>query len=136
MANQILFTENNNGRLLNDFFSDVRLKRDVEEMIPGAEYDVYLTDTYLGKVTVAARRDFKFLHLSDALSYLQSGQPIKIYAGQLHELYHPEMDTEFAHVVLGWTKRHKENQLTTLHRYYQRALDYTWVPPFNFKDEQ
>ena len=107
---RISFTQNPNGKLFADTFSDVRLF-DAERFGLGNKLQVYLGGMQMGTVEVVAVRRIEFRQISDTLAYLVCGKPAP-YLAALLRAYYPtdtlEPYTALHHVVLQWTSRNEE----------------------------
>lgn len=117
----ISFSKSWGGRLFMDNFSDVRLP-DAEKFFVGNELKVFLKNTEMGTVSIAALREFEFRKITDVLSHLICGHPAHYLAAVLKKFYPDENiqpETKFVHMVLHYTERHFENQTVLITEWWR-----------------
>ncbi|HYC27731.1 MAG TPA: hypothetical protein VEB42_02930 [Chitinophagaceae bacterium] len=122
MTRRISFSNNPNGKLFSDTFSDVRLA-DAERFYAGSKLDVYLKGMQMGTVQVVAIRPILYKQITDVLSYLVCGKPAAYLAAMIRNWYEPQDDitgeTRLAHLVLQWTSRNVEAHALQLQEWWQ-----------------
>ena len=126
MNQRITFTQNPNGKLFADTFSDVRL-HNPEKFFTGARLEVYYNGLHMGMVQVVAIRYLVYRQISDTLAFLTWGKPAAYLAAMLRKFYENETlitpETKFDHVVFQYTSRNIEahaHQLTEWWRIIER----------------
>lgn len=121
----ISFTNNPNGKLFNDNFSDIRLA-DGEKYYPGNNLEVRLKNQLLGIVQVMATRDFKYNQISDVLSYLNIGKPAA-YQADLLKRYYMNVetltnDTRLTHIVFKYIYQNIDLHAALLKDWWKNKL--------------
>lgn len=108
----ITFSKNWNGKLLLDCFGTVRLHNPGKYAV-GKQLNIEIKNTPLGIATVEAVRTFPYRQITDALSYIDVGQPAHYLSALLSNMYkHRGLllpSDHFDHVILRYNKRVIEN---------------------------
>jgi len=104
---QIDFTSNPNGKLLNDFFGDIRLKS--QAFFSETECEIFFKGNSLGFASIETIRNFPIARLSEAASLLNCGKPVAYQVALLNRFYNGgkplAADTMLSHLIFTWTKR-------------------------------
>lgn len=122
--NHLYFDENPNGKLFNERFNDVRID-DENKLVLGNSYEIFLNEKYLGKARIVALKDFMFQNLSDVLSYLTGGTPLKIFVAKLknaHQNETFEWNTKLYHLIMEWQERDLDNQAEAIHQWWNQVF--------------
>lgn len=122
----ISYSQNWNGRIFLDNFSDVRL-RDDEKFYIGNTLNIMLKGSSVGEVEIVAMRFFRFKQITDVLAWTICGKPAPYLAEVLKRLYKSETDinpeTELVHLVLHYKYRHIQNQSPFLQDWWREKTD-------------
>lgn len=104
------FSRNDNCKLFLEFFSCVRM-HDAEKFAVGKELDIVLRGESLGIAEVMTVKTFRFVELSDVVSYLDNGKPVQFLAASIKKIYPDTVEnTQLDLVVLHYKTRNLEAQ--------------------------
>lgn len=122
----ISYSQNWNGRIFLDNFSDVRLPDD-EKFFIGNSLKIMFKGCEVGEVEIVAMRVFKFKQISDVLAWTIVGKPAAYLAEVLKRLYKSESEitpeTDLIHLVLHYKYRNINNQSPFLQDWWREKTD-------------
>jgi hypothetical protein len=120
---QIAFTSNPHGKLLLQFFMDVRLL-DEEKYMPGNVLEVVLKGKVLGTAKVVAAKQFRYCRINETFSFMNCGKHPAYQASLLQRYYVHELtmqpDTQLLQVVFEWQNRNIEQQRELVQDWWQK----------------
>ena len=114
------FTNNPNGKLINDTFGDIRLKG---EFNVGDECLITLKGVEMGYATIEEIRIFSFSRLTNAASLINCGKPAHYQAALLNRYYNRgeilPPDCLLAHIIFHYMVRNIDNQSAMLKEWWE-----------------
>jgi hypothetical protein len=105
---QIEFTSNYNGKLLTDFFPDIRAYNPEIHFV-GSRFQAIYKSISLGTIEIRAVRPFPYHRLTDTCAFLNIGKPVSYQAKLVDNYYNHgqpcSMDFKLAQIVFTWAER-------------------------------
>lgn len=108
--NKISFSQNPIGRIVGDYFTDIRLK-DTNKFYTGAQLEIEYRGRSLGVAEVREVVHFYHKNINEAISILSFGRSASHVKAMLAAFYKPvDPETQFAFIVLEWKLRNTSLQ--------------------------
>lgn len=115
------FTENWNGKFLNDCFTDIRLTNTLQR---GEVYDIHIKKQFAGHAKIIALRTLPLKQLTDNHAYIICGKNEAYLREILTRMYgYIDGNIELALPVFQWTQRHLPTHQQLFKEYWEKAQD-------------
>ena len=122
---QIDFTNNYNGKLLTDFFPEVRAYNPQIHFI-GNRFQAMYKSISLGTIEIRAVRKFPYSRISDVCALLNTGKPAAYQAKLIDNYYNRGLpcksDFSLAQIVFTWYNRDMETQPELLKEWWNEKV--------------
>jgi hypothetical protein len=115
------FTQNWNGKLLNDCFSDIRLSCNYQR---GEIHEIFLNKTFLGYAKIIALRTIKLMEITDTTAYTICGYNDTYLREVFRKMYgHIDGPRDMFMPTFQWTQRHLPAHQELFAKHWEKAKE-------------